>query len=177
MTTTAPKQETTVAWHNPERLYWDEPAPDPTGGCPKKGYPDAQYQAPSSIKAIFVSGGHDHPYNVERRRNIQRAWEISLRIWQLPGAYAICPPCNTLNMGGPAEYSKFMESELDLVRRADAVFMLYGWQYNIGATTQRAEALRLGKPVFYQLRQRPEEEEFFQLREWLEKGTVKEVEN
>ena len=128
-------------------------------------------QGLSDIKAIYVSGAYSHSHAAERHRNIHRAWDISARIWEIPGAYAVCPHCNTQHMDGPVPYEKFMEGDLHQLARCDAIFMLWGWHHSSGAARERDEAIRLGLPVFYQRQWATESEEFYELQEWLKDGT------
>ncbi len=117
------------------------------------------------MKCVYVSGPYSAPTPVGRQRNINRAWEVASRVWGLEGAYAVCPHANTANMdgaAGPDDYEKFIEADLDLVVRCDAVLMLRGWRESRGAVRERDAAIREGMPVFHE-----EDDGLLRLDAWL----------
>jgi hypothetical protein len=108
------------------------------------------------VKLVYISGPYSSKWAYVKARNIHRAWEAALALWAIPGVYAICPHTNTMNMDGVAspdpeeDYRKFIQADLDLIGRCDAVMMMRGWQSSRGAVLEHDLALRLGKKVFYQ---------------------------
>jgi hypothetical protein len=109
------------------------------------------------VKLVYVSGPYSSRLAYQKQININRAWEASLDLWSIPGVYAICPHTNTMQMDGicswsdPEEdYKKFIEADLDLLGRCDAIFMLRGWNNSKGACRERERATQLGLRVFYQ---------------------------
>lgn len=106
------------------------------------------------MKAVYVSGPYSAPTNYKRRLHVWAAWTTAAAVWGLKGAYAVCPHCNTEDMDGAAgvtpeeDYGKFIEADLDLVARCDAVLMLPGWERSHGARLERNRAAELGKPIF-----------------------------
>lgn len=123
------------------------------------------------MKAIYVSGPYSAPTNVERQRNIHRAWEATARIWGVPGAYPISPIQNSCNMDGAAgaeDYEKFLTADLDLLGRCDAIFMLRDWWASKGANREYQHAARTGIPIFYEA-----ENGLGRLREWLTSGVTR----
>jgi hypothetical protein len=105
------------------------------------------------VKAVYVSGPYSAPTNVERQRNIHRAWEATARIWGVKGAYPVSPIQNSANMDGAAgadDYEKFLGADLDFLGRCDAVYMLRDWQSSKGARREHARALENGLAVFYE---------------------------
>ena len=107
------------------------------------------------MKAIYVSGKYSAPAAYARHRHIHLAWEEALRLWAIPGVYAVCPHANTMHMDGitgegpAADYEKFILADLDLLARCDAIWMMRGWQDSKGAVRERAHAYQLGKKIFY----------------------------
>lgn len=61
----------------------------------------------------------------------------------------LCPHAMTRNLDGTADDPYWLDATLELMRRCDAVLMLPSWEVSAGARGERAEALRLGMPVFY----------------------------
>jgi nucleoside 2-deoxyribosyltransferase len=108
------------------------------------------------MKAVYISGPYSAPTNYQRQLNIHRAWCLAANVWKIPGMYAVCPHANTAHMDGisggtPEEdWQRFIAADLDLLARCDAVLMTLGWADSRGARLEHAEAVRLGKPVFYE---------------------------
>lgn len=108
------------------------------------------------MKAVYISGPYTAPTSLARQRNINAAWELAVKVWGIRGAYAVCPHANTAHMDGAMssdhelDYRKFIDADLDLVSRCDAVLMMRGWENSRGSTMERAHAYSLGIPVFYE---------------------------
>lgn len=95
---------------------------------------------------IYVAGPYRAPTAWRREEYIHRA-----RVWGVHlarcGAYPVIPHSNTAHFDGEANDVLFLKGTLALMRRCDAVLMIDGWRQSIGATEERAEAMRLGMPV------------------------------
>lgn len=94
----------------------------------------------SGLRVIYISG----PYRDSRgefyvRRNIRRAEEAALFVWQ-NGGVAICPHKNTSGCGGALPDEDFLRGDLELLRRSDAVWFISGWQESRGARRELQEA-------------------------------------
>lgn len=96
---------------------------------------------------VYVAG----PYRAYNERtvslNIHRASELALKVWEL-GAVAICPHKNTAYFGGALPDEVWLQGDLEIIRRCDAVIMLPAWQTSQGATAEEAFAASKGIPVF-----------------------------
>lgn len=102
------------------------------------------------MKVIYVAGPFRAPNAWEIEQNIRRAETVSLEIWRM-GAAALTPHCNTRFFQGAAADSGWMDGDLEMLRRCDAVFMVDGWQQSIGATTEYGIAQHMDMPVFTSL--------------------------
>lgn len=110
------------------------------------------------MKLVYVAGPYRAPSEWDVVQNIRRAEELALRVWRA-GASCMCPHKNTAFFGGAAADSVWLEGDLEMVRRCDAVVCVPGWQKSAGARGEVACATRHGIPVF---------ETFEDLESWLE---------
>lgn len=97
---------------------------------------------------VYVAG----PYRDRRgeyfvRQNIRKADAAAQWLWHL-GAVALCPHKNTQAFGGMMDDSVFIEGDLELLRRCDAVLAIEGWNASEGASLEVAYATANGIPVF-----------------------------
>src|SRR6476659_3574090 len=114
----------------------------------------------ADMKLVYVAGPYRASCEWEVVRNIRSAEALALAVWKL-GAACICPHKNTALFGGAAEDSLWLEGDLEMMRRCDAVLCTDDWACSKGACVEVETAKRVGIPVFYKLSE---------LREWLEEG-------
>lgn len=117
------------------------------------------------MKVVYIAGpfrsasqyikGEQDAFGVQR--NIMAAMAVALEVWRL-GAAALCPHGNTFCFQGAANDKIWLEGDIELMKRCDAVLMTPDWARSSGATAERDEAVHAGIPVFYDL---------VQLKEWL----------
>ena len=110
------------------------------------------------MKVVYVAGpfraastfvpGHQDMFAVQQ--NVMRAMELSLEVWRL-GAVAVCPHSNTMFFTGSAEDKVWLDGDLELLARCDAVLMTPDWAKSSGARAEEAFAKKKGVPVFYKL--------------------------
>ena len=115
------------------------------------------------MKLVYVVGPYRAPCEWEVLQNIRRAEEVALRVWTA-GAACICPHKNTAFFGGAAEDSVWLEGDLEMVRRSDALVCVEGWNRSTGASGEVALARQMKIPVF---------EQFEDLVDWLARHEVK----
>lgn len=103
-------------------------------------------------KVIYIAGKYsdNDPLNVEE--NIDLAREYALALWEM-GYTAICPHLNTANFEDDSncKYDDFLDGDLELIKRSDALFMLPNWTESFGACREREHAISLDKKIFYDL--------------------------
>lgn len=97
---------------------------------------------------VYVAGPYRDPrghYYVEQ--NIRRAESIAVKLWGY-GIPALCPHTNSRGFDGAAPDDVFLEGDLVMLRRCDAVLLTSDWQRSVGTHGEIAEAKRHGIPVF-----------------------------
>jgi hypothetical protein len=109
------------------------------------------------MKIVFVSGPYRAATGYGVHLNIQVAESAAIAIWQM-GAVAFCPHKNSAYLGGIVEDRAFLDGDLEILRRCDAVFLLTGWNFSAGAIEEVKLAHELGIPCF---------EVIEHLREWI----------
>lgn len=109
------------------------------------------------MKVVYLAGPYRADTEFGVHRNVQAAERVALEIWRL-GAVCICPHKNTAYFGGALADSVWLEGDLELIRRSDAVLFMVGWSCSKGACAERAFAESIDKPVFHLL---------WELQKWL----------
>jgi hypothetical protein len=102
------------------------------------------------MKVIYVAG----PYRANGWHfvfeNILRARVVARKLW-LDGWAVICPHANSILMDGPdISTGTFLDGDLEILRRCDAIYMLDGWVHSAGASSEHEEALRRGLEIYYE---------------------------
>lgn len=115
------------------------------------------------MKLIYIAGPYRANCEYEIKRNIEKAEQAALWVW-LHGGVAFCPHKNTAFFGGAMgiEDKTWLEGDLEILKRCDAVYALVTWRQSQGATAEIDAARRLGLPVFEQLTHEGLLEEFLE---------------
>lgn len=82
--------------------------------------------------------------------NITLARKIAIEVWE-SGLWAITPHLNTAHfeVDCKATYEDYMQGDLCMVSRCDAIIMLPGWDQSSGAKRELDLAKSLNIPVYY----------------------------
>lgn len=99
------------------------------------------------MKVVYVAGPFRGKTEWEIHSNVHIAECASLQIAYL-GAMPLCPHKNTEHFHGLLTDQFWLDGTLELLRRADAVLVLSGWEHSHGTLGEIKEAGRLGIPVF-----------------------------
>jgi hypothetical protein len=102
------------------------------------------------MKVVYVAGPFRASNSWAIEQNVRRAEELALEVWRL-GAACICPHANTRFYQGAAPDALWLEGDLAILRRCDAVLMTPNWGCSIGAVNEHCEAIRFRIPIFYAL--------------------------
>jgi nucleoside 2-deoxyribosyltransferase len=102
------------------------------------------------MKVVYIAGPFTGPNNWEIELNVRSAENIAMAVAEM-GGMPLCPHSNTRFFHGTISAEFWYEGTLELLRRADAVVVVSGWQRSKGTRREIDEAGRLGKPVFYSL--------------------------
>lgn len=109
------------------------------------------------IPVVYVAGPYRGPNRAAIELNIQAARHVG-KLCCVKGWSPIIPHANTGHLdetlpGTPDEF--WLESTLELLRRADAVVLVPGWENSSGTLAEIAEAQLRGIPVYRSLQQMP----------------------
>jgi nucleoside 2-deoxyribosyltransferase len=99
------------------------------------------------VKVIYIAGKYRGPNAWAIEQNIRAAEDVAARVWAM-GHVALCPHANSRHMDGVASDEVFLAGTLELMRRCDAVVLVWNWEGSEGACAEVAEARRRGIPVF-----------------------------
>jgi hypothetical protein len=99
------------------------------------------------MKLVYVAG----PYRANGEwfiyENIRRAEAVALEVWKM-GAACICPHKNTAFFNGACPDQVWLDGDLEMVRRCDAILCVPGWERSVGSLGEVALAKEIGIPVF-----------------------------
>ena len=104
------------------------------------------------MKLIYVAGPYRGASEWDVVQNIRRAEALALAVWKL-GAACICPHKNTALFGGAAPDEVWLEGDLEILRRCDAVICTADWSRSAGAIGEVALARQIGIAVFETIEQ------------------------
>ena len=104
----------------------------------------------NSMKVVYVSGPFRASNAWETWQHVNRAAVMALEVWRA-GAACVCPHLNTFCFQGAADDDVWLQGDLEMLRRCDAVLMIDGWEWSVGARHERTFAIGLKLPVFYSL--------------------------
>jgi len=99
------------------------------------------------MKLVYTAGAFRAPTAWGIHENIRRAEAWALEIWK-QGAVALCPHLNTANFQGAMPDHTWLEGDLEMLKRCDAVFMIPYWERSEGARKEREVAIAEKIPVF-----------------------------
>ena len=102
------------------------------------------------MTVVYIGGpvGAVDQWQVEA--NIRRAEALALEVWKL-GAVAICPHTMTRFYEGVLPRATWLEGDLELLRRSDALLLVRGWEESAGTRAEVEYASQLKIPIFERL--------------------------
>ena len=107
----------------------------------------ARTQGGGEMKLIYIAG----PYTADTTwgivQNIRKAEQAALEYWR-KGYAVICPHKNTALFDGAAPDGTWLEGDLEMLRRCDALVRLPDWHNSPGARREVKEARELGIPIW-----------------------------
>ena len=107
------------------------------------------------MAVIYVSGPYRAATEWGVAENIRKAELAAAELWKRNWA-VICPHKNTAFFGGMCPDSVWLDGDLEMVRRCDAIFLLRAWEQSAGARTELAAAKECGLKIFYEHEGYPE---------------------
>lgn len=102
------------------------------------------------MKLVFVSGPYRADTEYGAHSHIQAAEKVALEVWKL-GAACCCPHKNTAYFAGALPDQTWLEGDLEILARCDAVMLMDKWMESEGARAEQRRAGELCIPVFTEL--------------------------
>lgn len=99
------------------------------------------------MKVVYVAGPFRGRNAWEIEENIRRAERLALEVWRL-GCACLCPHTNTRFFQGAAPDALWLNGDLELLKRCDAVILTEDWERSSGARAEVDLALSRGIRVF-----------------------------
>lgn len=100
------------------------------------------------MKVIYVAGPYRANDNWEIEQNIRRAEALSLEVWRM-GCACICPHANTRFFQGAAPDKVWLDGDLEILKRCDAILLTPDWMLSSGAKAEYQFALDHGITIMY----------------------------
>ena len=110
------------------------------------------------MKVVYIAGPFRGPSAWDIEENIRRAERLALEVWRM-GAAGLCPHTNTRFFQNAAPDHVWLDGDLELLARCDAMVMTPDWERSSGARAEHDFAKARGIEVFY---------DADSLRTWLE---------
>lgn len=105
------------------------------------------------MRLVYIAGAFRAPNPWLVEQNIRIAEEWMMEIWKL-GAAGICPHSMGRFTDKALQDNLVLAGTLELMKRCDGVFMVpETWKQSSGAILERQEALKVGIPVFYDIKE------------------------
>ena len=99
---------------------------------------------------VYIGGPYSAISQHHIELNIRAAEALALEVWKL-GAVAICPHTMTRFYEGALPRETWLEGDLELLRRSDALLLVRGWEESAGTRAEVQAASRLKIPIFERL--------------------------
>lgn len=98
------------------------------------------------IKVVYVAGAFRAKTQWGIMQNVRKAEEASLKLWKL-GYAVICPHTMTQNFTGECSDEVWLNGCIELLKRADAIYLVDGWEKSEGSLVELNIAHDLGMAI------------------------------
>lgn len=105
------------------------------------------------MKIAYVAGPFRASNAWDIECNIRRAEETALEVWRVPGWCAICPHTNTRFFQGAAPDLVWLEGDIEILKRCDALVLAPNWAASSGTRAEVKIALDYRIPVYADIHQ------------------------
>lgn len=94
---------------------------------------------------VYIAGPFRAPTHWKQEQNIRTAEYYALEVWKM-GGIALCPHLNSRNFQDVLPDDAWLEGDLVLLEKCDAILMVPNWQASLGARAelQHAERKKIG---------------------------------
>jgi hypothetical protein len=110
------------------------------------------------MKLIYIAGPFRHPSQFTAgqdcfavQENIMRAMRLGLAVARTGTAFPVIPHANTMFMNGSAPDEIWLQGDLELLRRSDAILFTDNWRQSQGAIAEFEFARMRGIPCLFSL--------------------------
>jgi len=100
------------------------------------------------MKMVYIAGPFRGINSWDMEENIRRAERLALEVWKLRAA-CICPHANTRYFQNAAPDDIWLNGDLEILKRCDAILMTPDWRRSTGAVAEHDFAITHGIPVYY----------------------------
>ena len=100
------------------------------------------------MRVMFISGPYRAKTESELEDHIRTAEKAAIHFWQR-GWAVFCPHKNSAHFGGLCPDSHWLDGDLEILRRSDAICMIKGWSQSEGAKAELKLAEELGKEIIF----------------------------
>lgn len=101
------------------------------------------------MKLIYIAGPYRAPSEWGVTQNIRKAEAVAIILWG-KGWSVFCPHKNTAYFGGLLSDRTWLDGDLVILERCDAICMMDGWENSQGAQVEHSRAVELGMPIYYE---------------------------
>lgn len=98
-------------------------------------------------KVVYIAGPFRGPTHWAITQNIRAAEWYALEVWKM-GGIALCPHLNTRNFQGELPDEAWLDGDLVMLERCDAVLLVPNWDRSVGAKAESHHAETKGIPIF-----------------------------
>ena len=102
------------------------------------------------MTVVYIAGPFRGKSSWDVEQNIRRAETLALEVWRL-GAVALCPHTNTRFFDGAADDRIWLDGDMELLKRCDAVLLTADWARSTGASAEKEHAHAIGVPVLFSI--------------------------
>ena len=99
------------------------------------------------MKVVYVAGPFRGKSHWDIAENIRTAERLALQVWK-SGMVAICPHLNTAHFQDELPDMTWLNGDLELLLRSDAMILTENWKQSAGAEAERNFAFDHKIPVF-----------------------------
>jgi hypothetical protein len=95
------------------------------------------------MKLVFISGAYRSDTVHGIVENIRKAESVAIKYWRL-GYAVICPHKNTALFDGLMPDDTWLNGDLEILKRCDAIIMVKDWEKSTGAKAEKVFAEQHG---------------------------------
>lgn len=96
---------------------------------------------------VYIAGPFRAKSDWGRHKNIEKAQALAFQVWE-EGFVALCPHNNTRHFDGSLPDHVWLNGDLRLLSKCDAILMVEGWETSTGARAEMLYAEAHGIQVF-----------------------------